>query len=179
MDNFYSEFELKDNSQARNAALLTYYTFTTFSTVGLGDLHPVSNSERLVASAVMLFGVMITSFLIENFSSVVDQVKNFNKVYSDWDNLTKFVGTIKKFNKGWKNKETEQEIYTYFTHRWVNDRNFAIATEWDRAFLEQLPQRHIQSLYSTYLFKDFMEEFKSLFEVKAKLIYRRMITYKA
>jgi len=66
--NFCSEFGLEENSISRNVALLTYFSFTTFSTVGLGDLHPISNSERLVASAAMLFGVMVTSFLIDNFS---------------------------------------------------------------------------------------------------------------
>jgi len=126
----------------------------------------------------MLFGVMITSFLIENFSSVVDQVKNFNKLYSDWDNLTKFVGTIRKFNKGNSLPESEQQLYDYFTYRWSNDRNLAITTSEDLAMLDQLPQRHIYALYSTYLFKDFMEEFKCLFEVKADLIYRRLLTYK-
>jgi len=92
--------------------------------------------------------------------------------------LNKFVGTIQKFNRGHKTKFVEHEIYSFFHHRWQNDRNFAIATEEDRQILEQLPSRHIQNLYCNYLFKDFMDEFKSLFEVKAQLLYRRMITYR-
>ena len=90
--------------------MVTYYAFTTFSTVGLGDFHPRNSIERLVASIVMLFGVMVTSFLIENFSAAVDQIKNFNELYSDWDNLTLFLGTIKKFNKGSQNISMEQSI---------------------------------------------------------------------
>ena len=47
---------------------LTYFAFTTVSTVGLGDFHPKNSFERVVCSLIMLFGAMITSFLVESFS---------------------------------------------------------------------------------------------------------------
>jgi len=38
-------------SNADKMIKLTYYTFTTLSTVGLGDMHPRGNSEMLLGSA--------------------------------------------------------------------------------------------------------------------------------
>jgi len=92
------EYDLDKNSNLRNSLVLTYYMFTTFSTVGLGDFHPKNSSERLLSAGTMLFGVMMTSFLIENFSKVLDQLKNFNKTHTEAESLILFIGTMKKFN---------------------------------------------------------------------------------
>jgi len=46
---------------------LTYFMFTSLSTVGLGDLHPRSDTERVLGAFILLFGVMITSFIMDNF----------------------------------------------------------------------------------------------------------------
>jgi len=52
----------------------TYFAFTTLSTVGFGDFHPRGNSERLVGAFILLFGAMLTSFFMENFSKVIDRI---------------------------------------------------------------------------------------------------------
>lgn len=44
---------------------MTYYAFTTLSTVGLGDFHPKSNKERILCSFIMLFGAIATSLLVD------------------------------------------------------------------------------------------------------------------
>jgi len=60
---------------------LTYYMFTSLSTVGLGDYHPITSSERVIVAFMLLFGVMITSFTMENFSLMLKELKNFNEGY--------------------------------------------------------------------------------------------------
>jgi len=35
---------------------------TTLSTIGFGDYYPISNSERLVGSLFLLFGVAIVAY---------------------------------------------------------------------------------------------------------------------
>ena len=42
--------------------------FTTLSTVGLGDYHPVSDYERVFGSLILLFGVLTTSVVMERLS---------------------------------------------------------------------------------------------------------------
>lgn len=43
------------------AILVTYYSLTTLSTIGIGDYHPVSNLERTGAVFYMLIGVLAFS----------------------------------------------------------------------------------------------------------------------
>ena len=55
-------------SNMKIVVTLTYFAFTSLSTVGLGDLHPRSNSERLVGAFVLLFGVALTSYIMESLA---------------------------------------------------------------------------------------------------------------
>ena len=55
---------------------LTYFMFTSLSTVGLGDYHPRSNIERLIGALLLLFGVAITSYIMDNLNSMILKIKN-------------------------------------------------------------------------------------------------------
>jgi len=44
-----------------------YWGLTSLSTVGLGDLHPRSNAERLVVAFLLLSGVAIFSYIMGEF----------------------------------------------------------------------------------------------------------------
>ena len=46
-----------DFSGIKKMATNMYFAFTTLSTIGLGDYHPKSDSERLFGSFLLLFGV--------------------------------------------------------------------------------------------------------------------------
>lgn len=61
--------------------MLTYFLFTSLSTVGLGDFTPRSNSERLVGAFLLLFGVAITSYLVESLGKMVAKFREFNDDY--------------------------------------------------------------------------------------------------
>ena len=41
-----------------------YFAITTLSTIGFGDYSPVSMSERLIASFILMFGVAVFSFIM-------------------------------------------------------------------------------------------------------------------
>mmetsp|Transcript_25788 Transcript_25788/g.39643 ORF Transcript_25788/g.39643 Transcript_25788/m.39643 type:complete len:81 (-) Transcript_25788:231-473(-) len=69
--NFVTAFELDSKSFKDRSIALTYFVFTSLSTVGLGDFHPVSDIERVAGAIMLLFGVMMTSFVMENFSSMI------------------------------------------------------------------------------------------------------------
>ena len=73
----------------------------------------------------MMFGVMVTSFLIENFLKVLNQLKNFNQTFNDSQNLTLFIGTLKMFNRGVPS-EASDEYSKFFKYRWQKDRNLAV-----------------------------------------------------
>lgn len=46
---------------------LVYFSFTTLTSVGFGDLYPTSDTERLFMGFGMLFGVAIVSKFISEF----------------------------------------------------------------------------------------------------------------
>jgi hypothetical protein len=79
--------------------LMTYYSFTSLSTVGFGDFHPKSNTERLVISQFLMFGVAVFSYIMGNFIEILNKFKNFTAENDEGENLSKFFGVIKKFNK--------------------------------------------------------------------------------
>ena len=48
-----------------------YFVLTTLSTVGYGDFYPVSTTEMIVTSIVMLGGVAFFSYIMSNFIEIL------------------------------------------------------------------------------------------------------------
>ena len=59
-------------SNYERAIGITYFSFTSLSTVGLGDMHPRNDYERILTALVLLFGVAIFSFVMGNFIEISD-----------------------------------------------------------------------------------------------------------
>lgn len=53
---------------------LTYFVTTTLSTVGLGDMRPVSNFERLFGSLMMLGGNIVFSIIFGQASNSLQKM---------------------------------------------------------------------------------------------------------
>lgn len=59
-ENFIDYFNVDTYKNfSQRAIQMTYYMFTSLSTVGFGELNPRSNSERIIISFILLFGVGI------------------------------------------------------------------------------------------------------------------------
>lgn len=131
-ENFLVYFQLYNKSVSENLITMTYFAFTTLTTVGLGDFHPRTNIERALGAFVMLFGVIVTSFITESFTKMILIIKEFQKDYEDNLALSTFIATIQRFNDGNKiNPERTQSIKDYFEYRWKKNRNFAVSTTYD------------------------------------------------
>ena len=46
---------------------VSYYMFTTMSTVGFGDMHPLNSAERIMCAINMIMGVSVFSLVISMF----------------------------------------------------------------------------------------------------------------
>ena len=79
--------------------LLTYYSFTTLSTVGFGDYHPQNDLERLIIAFIMFFGVMVFSIMMGTFADVLNMFKSINEPLDEGDNLSKFFNLLQKWNQ--------------------------------------------------------------------------------
>ena len=77
---------------------MMYFSFTTLSTVGFGDLHPESDAERIIGSFMLVFGVAIFSMVMSNFSDILLEIEAMCADLDDDENLAKFLGVIKYFN---------------------------------------------------------------------------------
>lgn len=118
-----------------------YFSFTTLTTVGYGDFHPVSNTEILVWSFVLLFGVTVFSFIMGNFIEMLMNFKIVTAENEDHANLSKWFGLLARFNKGRPlPREMSNKIEAYFDYFWADDRNYAIKSEDDKRFMAELPK---------------------------------------
>ena len=84
-DTYIFNFNLHKKTAVENTLIVTYFAFTSLSTVGFGDYNPRSNIERFVCAFILLIGVAIFSYIMGNFISILDQFKDFNKEVDDGD----------------------------------------------------------------------------------------------
>lgn len=54
---------------------MLYYSISTFTTAGFGDLFPVSRTARLLASSELMLSFFLTVLVIANFSNLRDHYK--------------------------------------------------------------------------------------------------------
>lgn len=98
---------------------VTYFAFTTLSTVGFGDYYPYSEAERLIGGLLLLFGVAIFSLFMGTFIEMIDKYKIVNAELEDGEGLARFFGLMKHFNG---NVDIEiglkVRIEEYFDYRW-------------------------------------------------------------
>ena len=78
---------------------MSYFSFTTLSTVGFGDFYPVGNGERLLMVIVMLLGIMCFSYIMGLFTEILNIFLALNKPLEDSGNLAKFFGVMQNYNK--------------------------------------------------------------------------------
>ena len=71
LDTFIKRFDIFDKPPLVCCLVMMYYFFTTLSTIGFGDYYPVSNLERLATIPIFLFGVMVFSYIMGNFSNIL------------------------------------------------------------------------------------------------------------
>lgn len=145
---------------------MIYFVFTTLSTQGYGDFVAVSNGERVVMCFILLFGVGLFSFVLQNF---IDMLMSFRVMTSDneeQEKLAKWLGLLARFNKGRPlPKDLVKKIEEYFEYYWSKDKNYALKYDEDRLFLKELPKNIRTNIYKDFLFQDFYYLFKTFFQI--------------
>ena len=72
-ETFYSTFDLgkyKDD-KLRQLIICCYFALTTLSTVGYGDLFPISSLEKIFGIIIMILGIAFFSYIMGNFNDVL------------------------------------------------------------------------------------------------------------
>ena len=107
-----------------------YFAFTSLSTVGFGDFHPVNDSERMLCSVLLLFGVSIFSYIMGIFIEILEEVKQMNQGLDEGEALSKFFLILQKYNNSKPiNMKFQNSIQAHFDYRWDNDKSVALHTQ--------------------------------------------------
>lgn len=131
-NNFIQFFDIDKETSGKRAIIMTYFAITSLSTVGFGDYNPRSNIERIFICFVLVIGVAIFSYFMCNFTQIIQEMGEIESTFSDGDNLTKFFGTIKRFNANQDNDhDLMLRIEEFFEYKWAMDCNLAISTKED------------------------------------------------
>ena len=117
-DCFNTAYGIDDNTSSNRVLTFYYFTFTTLSSVGLGDLVPKSNVERMVGSFIMLLGVAMYSYVQNQFLKMANQLKNFDLNQDENTHFQKFINIFAKFNKGALPQELRDGILKDMRYIW-------------------------------------------------------------
>lgn len=82
MPGFLEVYEFEDKNVFDQVVAMTYFSFTTLSTVGFGDYHPKSNIERILGIFVFLVGAGASGFLVQNLKDII---MKYQSVLADFE----------------------------------------------------------------------------------------------
>ena len=151
-------------TNGQRAILAMYYGFTSLSSVGFGDFHPINSQERLICAVILVAGNAVFGYIIGIFKEMVEKSKDLlNDQFEEAYELISFFSMLQKFNNNRMIKKTlEEQITNYFEYRWASDRARILRSEMTQTLLQELPDSYKMKLYK-YLFSDFLQEFRSYF----------------
>ena len=70
-NNFYDANSFELNEDGESIIKVMYFALTTLTTIGFGDFHPISDSEKLVMVILFLGGVGVFSIMLGNFNDSI------------------------------------------------------------------------------------------------------------
>ena len=77
-ERFVVYFSLYESTAYYRLVTVTYFAFTSLSTVGFGDYHPRSDTERALGAFILLFGVALFSIIMGSFCEILDEFQHFH-----------------------------------------------------------------------------------------------------
>ena len=72
---FIQFFNIEGFEGVERAIVLTYFAFTSLSTVGFGDMYPKNSFERICCIVMILFGNSIFGYIIGDFNDMIQEAK--------------------------------------------------------------------------------------------------------
>ena len=106
-DNFMVVYDLMGSHDSEVMLKVFYFAFTSLTTVGFGDYHPISTTERAFCGFMLLLGVLIFSYILNEYTSLLDQYNASHQEYDEGDQLKLFFVVMKHFNE---NENIESNI---------------------------------------------------------------------
>lgn len=155
------------NTHLSDLILLIYFTMTTLSTVGLGDIHPKSDSERAFTIVIFISGVSIYSYIMGNLIEILQCITQLQAEPEEDEKLSQFLNLLSKFNNNIPiNKEFKDKMVTFIEFCWTSDKNFILKSEEGQLIVEQLSEKVRTNLITQFLQKDFIIKYYKFFRIR-------------
>lgn len=142
-----------------------YFALTTLSTVGYGDLYPISVTEMIGGILVMMIGIVFFSHIMGSF---IEIISNYDKRMGSVDRSTELHNWMTLLTRFTNNKPLPKnlinQIDNHYAFYWANDRLNAISK--DDEFLRALPRSIKRIIIKHYLFDDIFYRFRLFFNTQ-------------
>ena len=131
----------KDNCDAdvlTQVIIVCYFALTTLSTIGYGDLYPMSSREMMLGILFMLIGIV---FFSQIMSSFIEIIQNYDQRMGNDDKgagLNMWMNLLSRFTDKPLSKNLVNQIDRHFSFYWANNRLNTI-TKTDE-YLNQIPR---------------------------------------
>lgn len=133
-EDFIEYFGIDEKDGLERIITMTYFGFTSLTTVGFGDYHPRHSVERVLTVLMLIFGVSIFSYIMGIFINIVDTINSLNASIDDGENLVRFFGLLIRFNKNKNlNGDFRRNMEQFFDFKWTNGRLLALESEADKS----------------------------------------------
>jgi hyperpolarization activated cyclic nucleotide-gated potassium channel 2 len=110
-DTWIGEAHMENDSYASIYMVACYWSFSTLTSVGYGDVHAVNGSEYGVSIVIMMLGVSFYSFMVSTVSGIL------TKSYSDESTDSARMESVKVFmRKHQLPKSMQNRIMAHFTY---------------------------------------------------------------
>lgn len=133
------------------------------STIGYGDMYPVSNIEMIMSAIWMLIGVAMFSIIMGQFRVTQDQYKSELGDPYRKEELDLWLSCLKKYNMGQDkiNISLRKQIIQDYNYFVLNDRNQYFTDPNSQS--SRVPKRVRHHLVVHYLFYDLIKRFQRFF----------------
>jgi hypothetical protein len=134
MNNFYGP----DLATIYNKAL--YWTITTLTTIGYGDITPNSNLSRLYTMVIMILGVGVYGVVIGNVARLLSEADRYKE--SSREKLNDLATFMKHYQIP---RKLQQSVYSYYNHLLTQHLSYN-----DSKIISELPNA-LQTELQTYM----------------------------
>ena len=108
----------------------TYWVFVTVSSVGFGDILPISTSEREFTCATIVFGSFLYAYIIGTFTNMIS---NMGQDKSTFDAKMRSITELMKFLA--VPSDLEDKVHAYYEYKFANNTMFTAG------LVDELPVR--------------------------------------
>lgn len=137
-----------------------YWTITTISTVGYGDIGPKTSAEIAYVMFVQFIGVITFAYLTGSITSILMNLNQREKILSENEiSLDKWFLDLNSQGKYKVPDDLQKSIKQYFMYFWKNDYGKLLN---ETGFLMRMPL-NLKNEFNEYLFSDEIEDFKVFF----------------